>query len=308
MTNIKKSNFIKNLSIFLCLVPMLVLSIFCLVPNSKNIDLVSADNTVVDYTFNGSNLVVQGALMNNSKTNFNTNAVYNVRFTFTYANGSYISHIYGAYLASNRTSVVNFHSSFALTDSGVKYELGSVIDQYTMVIVYSTRVGDITGAINRVVLSYDDIGHYNTITYYDDNGSYITFGIFTYTENAVVNAFKFDTRTYYINLSFDNNAIYQVGYADGYNTGVSDGSSSGYNAGYNAGFNVGYADGYVDGEENGGSYTFMSLIGSVIDVPVNAFTSLLNFEVLGVNLLAFITGLLTLAVVIFIVKLCIGGK
>ena len=52
----------------------------------------------------------------------------------------------------------------------------------------------------------------------------------------------------------------------------------------------------------------MSLIGSVIDVPVNAFTSLLNFEVLGVNLLAFITGLLTLAVVIFIVKLCIGGK
>ena len=87
-----------------------------------------------------------------------------------------------------------------------------------------------------------------------------------------------------------------------------DGEDTGYQDGYNAGETIGYQNGYNAGVEHGGNYSFMGLIGAVIDAPVSAFTSLLNFELLGVNILGFISGLLTLALIIFIIKLCMGGK
>ena len=103
----------------------------------------------------------------------------------------------------------------------------------------------------------------------------------------------FDTR--YFGL---NNNAYQNGYFNGLNDANRDKDKLVKNA-YNNGFN--------DGIKKGNDYSFLGLMSAVIDVPIKAFTSLLNFEILGINLSAFMFGLLTLALIIFIVKLFVGG-
>lgn len=96
---------------------------------------------------------------------------------------------------------------------------------------------------------------------------------------------------------------YNGSYQDGYNSGLSDGEALGYNKGYNAGDSVGYSRGYNDGANSANNYTFFSLVSAVIDAPIQAFMGLFNFEILGINLAGFFTGLLTLAFIITIVRL-----
>ena len=76
--------------------------------------------------------------------------------------------------------------------------------------------------------------------------------------------------------------------------------------GYNEGYENGYRDGVHDIGE-GKIYTFHNLISAVIDVPINSFKSLLNFNFLGINILDFALALLTLFLVIKIVGV-INGK
>jgi hypothetical protein len=95
------------------------------------------------------------------------------------------------------------------------------------------------------------------------------------------------------------------GYQNGYNDGVNTNNSGAYQEGYNRGYINGKQDGYNLGVESAHQYTFTNLISAVIDVPINTFTSLFNFEILGVNLSGFFLGLLTCCVVIAIVKLLI---
>lgn len=103
-----------------------------------------------------------------------------------------------------------------------------------------------------------------------------------------------DTRYYNAN----SNDYYNQGYNNGYLDGSKDKNSYGNNE---------YHRGYNAGVESANKYSFLGLISAVIDAPVRAFTSLFNFEILGVNLSAFMFGLLTLALIIFIVKLFLGG-
>ncbi len=79
-----------------------------------------------------------------------------------------------------------------------------------------------------------------------------------------------------------------------YNAGLDQGRINGYNDGYNAG--------YDDGISDTNQYTFSNLLGAVIDVPVNTFTNLFNFEIFGVNLTSFFLALLTFSLIIAIVK------
>ena len=51
---------------------------------------------------------------------------------------------------------------------------------------------------------------------------------------------------------------------------------------------------------------FIKLLSATIDAPVKAFTSLLNFEVLGVNMKDFVLSILTLMFVLTIVRFCLG--
>lgn len=86
-------------------------------------------------------------------------------------------------------------------------------------------------------------------------------------------------------------------YNDGYNDGRAEGEDIGYANGYGIGYNKGVAD--------SGNYSFTSLIGAVIDVPVQTFLGLFDFELLNVNMASFFLSLLTLAVILAIVKVFI---
>lgn len=111
---------------------------------------------------------------------------------------------------------------------------------------------------------------------------------------------------------------YDDGHVDGYGVGYSDGEAYGvaisYDYGYGVGHGAGYSEGRSDGYDAGFSagvndardYSFFSLISAVLDAPVQAFKGLLNFEILGVDMLGFVTGLVTLSVVIIILKIIFG--
>lgn len=94
-------------------------------------------------------------------------------------------------------------------------------------------------------------------------------------------------------------------------------SQQAYDTGFNAGvnsinkndiFNQGYTKGFSEGSAEGSNYTFMSLLGAVIDAPISAFTGMFDFTLLGVNLRSFILAMLTLAIVIVLIRIALGGK
>lgn len=75
-----------------------------------------------------------------------------------------------------------------------------------------------------------------------------------------------------------------------------------YNQGQQAGYDSGYAAGIAAGNNN----SFLSLITAVVDAPITAFTSLLNFEILGFNMKNVILSILTAALVIACIRFFSG--
>lgn len=133
--------------------------------------------------------------------------------------------------------------------------------------------------------------------------------------------------------------IYSTSYQEGYNAGFQEGGSAGVQEGYSSGYdngyfagqqnpdstllaeveNVAYNDGYVDGFSVGraqgieygynlgkeSDMTLVELFWNVIDEPFAVIYRLLDFEVLGVNLMQFAMGIVTLGLIGFVIKLII---
>lgn len=61
--------------------------------------------------------------------------------------------------------------------------------------------------------------------------------------------------------------------------------------------------------DNGNTdYSFFGLISAVIDSPIKAIRGLLNFDILGVNMFAFVTSLFSLAVILMLIKFILGTR
>lgn len=152
--------------------------------------------------------------------------------------------------------------------------------------------------------SWDYFNYFNckiiNVEYFDNNGN--SYLIQTYCPQN----YKFDDRVYYFSNAFKDVDGYTVGYrqgeSDGFESGLVSGRNEGYKNGYNVGKNEGYNLGYNEGLDGSGRWSFNNLLTSVIDVPLKAFTSLFNFEILGVNLSGFFLGLLTCCIVIGIIR------
>ena len=96
----------------------------------------------------------------------------------------------------------------------------------------------------------------------------------------------------------------KIGYDKGFIDGVENGKEYGYNNGYSAGETAGYLRGLETAEDG----TLVGLIGVMFDAPLNASLKLLNFEILGVNMLGFFTGILTLMFVLRVLGLFLHSK
>lgn len=66
--------------------------------------------------------------------------------------------------------------------------------------------------------------------------------------------------------------------------------------------NAGYTEGYNAGLNDTNEYTFKSLFTSLFQSGYDVFYDILNFEILGINVLGFVTGLITLLVAAFVIK------
>lgn len=102
-------------------------------------------------------------------------------------------------------------------------------------------------------------------------------------------------------FSFESSDSYLQGKHDGYLEGITDKESYGtinYRNGYNAGYN--------NALNSVNDLTFFNLIASVVDVPIRAFTSLFDLNILGVNLTAFFVSILSLILVLKVIGLILG--
>ena len=64
----------------------------------------------------------------------------------------------------------------------------------------------------------------------------------------------------------------------------------------------GYNKGYAAGVASGGNNNFMSLITAVVDAPIKAFTSLLDFDILGYNMKNLALALLTAGLLVAAIR------
>ena len=149
---------------------------------------------------------------------------------------------------------------------------------------------------DQSVLDFLSNEKYNFISYVDENGNNLNFFI---PLDSFVDGSYFVKRTYFLSEDSVGSAMYEQGFVNGFSSGENKGYTDGYNVGKNDGYNLGYNTAL----ENDDRYSFTNLIASVIDVPVNTFTSLLNFEILGVNLSGFFLGLLTCCIILGVIRL-----
>lgn len=109
--------------------------------------------------------------------------------------------------------------------------------------------------------------------------------------------------------TFTTEELYKQ-YNEGYNIGKENGYTEGYEKGnaYRQAYGKAeYDRGYADGTKSGNEYTFTALMLSIVDVPIQTLYGLLNFEILGYNMLNFVLGLLSLAIVIWVIRKLMGS-
>lgn len=189
------------------------------------------------------------------------------------------------------------------------YGSNSVINYFMFGFVIDS---DISTATSLISFSVSD---FTFTSVYGDNASSFALSLVYTTDNGSKMTFYFNGSTtsnyiyYYTeNVSSDDsfstgyNSGYTNGYNAGYDAGISSNATSIYNNGYNAGYTLGYSNGYSAGEYGANSYTFTRLLGAVFDAPIQAFTGLLNFDILGVNMSSFMLALFSVCIVITIVK------
>ena len=168
----------------------------------------------------------------------------------------------------------------------------------------------LTGSTNEFALVVDSVSSISSWSFirstrFDFTGLEATYSYVEYSVDDYV-----DILSNVYNDGLDNGFTAGNTQTDDYNyqLGYVAGKNYGFNQGYTAGYNAGKNDGYDLGVVESNNYSFLGLIGAVIDAPIKAFTGLFNFEFLGINLLSFFTSILTLSILVVIIRFCLGGK
>lgn len=157
--------------------------------------------------------------------------------------------------------------------------------------------------ISNVLSSFENCDFFNYYSYVFNDGSRITFFIPYQHDKHLL-----DYRVYFLDSDLSSSDSYLSGYYSGYSDGKTDGLSTGFSNGYKSGYETGYFNGHVDGVTDSSDYSFNSLIGSVVDVPVKTFSSLFDVELFGFNLKNLFIGLFTACVFLVVIKLILRSR
>lgn len=102
-------------------------------------------------------------------------------------------------------------------------------------------------------------------------------------------------------VALSSSSYYDTGFKDGLNYAENEYYQK-LEAEKDKAHNAGYTEGYNAGLNDTNEYTFKSLFTSLFQSGYNVFYDILNFEILGINVLGFVTGLITLLVAAFVIK------
>ncbi|AXH75973.1 MAG: hypothetical protein [Inoviridae sp.] len=210
--------------------------------------------------------------------------------------------------------------STLLANSDIKISFDSIFPYNG---IYADNVGVVLGFSNYGALSTDsnlrgrlvfipssDFVGKEFIYSFPFDVNYISFGIGTYDSSS--GTFSNITLGYNINSSvkqglFISNFVVK-GRGSNFKTAIDNANKQGFENGFREGKAVGEDIGFSNGVKSQGDYTFMGLLGAVFDAPIQAFKGLLSFEILGVDMSAFVSSLFALAVIVCIIKIALGGK
>ena len=324
----------KGLGLF-CLSVAVAIGSFFVTKKETKTHIASADSITSDFSYTGSNLffnVYPGYYDKFLILN------YNVKFVKNSANTLFFdvseSKLFTPYslsnsdmwsasvrIASDYNSVVNNtgSTSFNLVSDNANhfillYGIYTDLDgsnKYSVTDMYYNCSSSFNCNVVSIRLYHDDdlvidsIKGFNVITYSDNNNN--TFSVyFRYGSrfSSLIKLLKFEDRTYFLTPDLTDSQQYNQGYQQG----LADNQQNIYNSGYNAGKIVGYNNGKTDGIASANNYSFIGLIGAVFDAPLQTFKGLLNFNILGINLLDFALSLITIALVVYIIRLIKGGR
>lgn len=101
---------------------------------------------------------------------------------------------------------------------------------------------------------------------------------------------------------------FNVGYGQyEYNQGYEKGRIDGFTEGDQYGYDRGYEEGKFDGATEGttGWMNFKNLIFTIFDAPFYILTTALDFELFGINIAGTLIGIISLALIVFILKIII---
>lgn len=330
--------FFKNLGLFVLLLVCAAPLIFVIswgayeLEQQYNVNAVDDDTVITSQVFTGSQIILPADYLYGNVTAMQRSAR-DVCFQFRFSydpqdDGGTVSFITEAVIFDYSTGSSNVQTTITPTYLTVASQSFSVDDLpsspfYVMIaafnpfrdvyMAFSATTYDVSNIIgvtitpNFTQLTYFNFGsnsvvfNMTEIRYFNSDGDYFAF----YVASPLTSS-DFVSRTYYFETVLTSTDGYQQGYDAGYDFGYSRGTDFGYQSGLRAGRQLGYNNGFSDGVASANEYTFLGLIGAVIDAPLTAFVSLLNFEVFGFNMLNLLTGLFTLAVIIFIVRLVLG--
>lgn len=300
------------------------------------------DNTIPNYFEKDGNYVVpltglQGLTIKNTSTNtfafitpfylfYNLS---NSNFYFRYYNASQfvvgslgsLSESQSSMQSLNLPCVSSGNSATTLTTrpfagySFIESETGVIpVTALPTKVTYSTALNN-TYPQFRFFVEFQDKDENNVITYYYHTviiqssnlaspvGLYLPFfGLNVLYSSLPSELTITDNTTYYHTADSLTYTEFYAAFDEGFKKGLADWEIAVNNA-YNNGFSAGKTAGMNENIE--GIYTFENLLSAVIDVPIKAFESLLNFEILGVNLLAFAESLIFIGLLLFLVKLLI---
>lgn len=300
--------------------------------------LASADDTSYIYSFSGSNIYMPlDRSQNNSGGQVTPNqyfidftnigitfTTYTDRIDFSFTNTDiyfmkdwslrnfYVYNFWATYLPDNVSNSFSvpisdltgeLHSRLLYAVNGTSYSTSLIMGTYAYYLFLSSP--NFNGNVKSIKIYSADrtwstiTRPHNIIQYADSNNNYleISFPIV----NPGNESLRLAERTYYVSSEITTSDAYN----QGYNDGLSANQSTIYDSAYDAGYATGFDNGKILGASSANDYSFFSLFGAIFDAPVTLFTSLLNFDFLGINLWAFVTSLLTLSAILFIIKLFI---
>lgn len=96
---------------------------------------------------------------------------------------------------------------------------------------------------------------------------------------------------------------------DGYNYGYEEGDKDGYKRGLEDGKKIGYGEGLQAGYEvDETAFTIFNGILTIGMIPINFFLSIFNFNILGIDMSAFVSALLSVCIVVIIFRFIFNGR